>query len=315
MTTDSKNTDPLTTGKLPSLLLEVIYGLKVKDVMTTEVITATREFTLRKVQQLMKTHRVTGIPIVENGRLFGIISVEDIMNALDTGAIDDSVDHCMTRNVIILEDEMPISLALSYFEKYRFRRFPVLNKENALVGMMTSRDVLNKLLTEMNREVERLEKNIPETMHGNPQHYYREFYVQKFDFETAGKASGETKRIMQSKNFPAKLIRRAAIAIYELEMNLVIHSDGGKIVVAINADTIEITSRDMGPGIKDIALALKEGFTTATDWIRSLGFGAGMGLPNVKRVSDTFDIQSSWDSGTVVKSTIVIKHEEPAHAH
>lgn len=307
--------DPLTNGKLPSLLLEVIYGLKVKDVMTTNLITAPRDYTLRKIQQLMKNHRVTGVPIVEEGHIFGMVSVEDIMNALDNGFINETVDQCMTRNVIVLEDEMPLSLALSYFEKYRFRRFPVLNKENTIVGIMTSRDILNKILTEMNTEVERLEKNIPDTMLNNPQHYYREFYVQKFDFETAGKASGETKRIMQSKSFPSKLIRRAAIAIYELEMNLVIHSDGGKIIVAITSDTIDITARDMGPGIKDIAQALKEGYSTATDWIRSLGFGAGMGLPNVKRVSDTFDIQSSWGSGTVVKSTIQIIREEQSNAH
>ena len=102
------------------------------------------------------------------------------------------------------------------------------------------------------------------------------------------------------------IIRRAAIASYELEMNIVVHSNGGSITAEYGPDEVVITSEDKGPGIADVDKALEKGFSTANEWIRSLGFGAGMGLPNVKSVSDDFSIEST-PKGTIVKSTITFK--------
>jgi CBS domain-containing protein len=295
----------LSTEKLPSLLQDLIYGLKIRDVMTTRLITAMRHDSLHTIQKLMKENKITGVPIVEHQRLFGIISVDDILNALSNGFIDDAAEMHMTRNVIVLEDDMPLSLAISYFEKYRFGRFPVLNKDNVLVGIIASRDILNKLLVEMNKEILRIEEQIPSPPPSNQLHQvYKEFYIQKFDFENAGKASSEIKKILQAKGIPAKIIRRTSVAAYELEMNLTIHSDGGKIKLIATDQQLEISATDRGPGISNVELALKEGYSTANDWIRSLGFGAGMGLPNVKRVSDRFHIESALDKGTQVIATI-----------
>jgi CBS domain-containing protein/anti-sigma regulatory factor (Ser/Thr protein kinase) len=307
MSEDQPKTLNLSTEKLPSLLQDLIYGLKIRDVMSTRLITAMRQDSLRSIQKLMKENKITGVPIVENKRLFGIISVDDILNALSNGFIDDAAEIHMTRNVIVLEDDMPLSLAISYFEKYRFGRFPVLNKDNTLVGIIASRDILNKLLVEMNKEVLRIENQLPTTPPSSHLHQaYKEFYIQKFDFENAGKASGEIKKILQAKGLSAKIIRRAAVAAYELEMNLAIHSDGGKIKLIADDQHLEISAVDRGPGISNIELALKEGYSTANDWIRSLGFGAGIGLANVKRVSDQFHIESALDKGTQVIAAIDI---------
>jgi anti-sigma regulatory factor (Ser/Thr protein kinase) len=174
-----------------------------------------------------------------------------------------------------------------------------------LVGIIASRDILNKLLVEMNKEILRIEEQIPSPPPSNQLHQvYQEFYIQKFDFENAGKASSEIKKILQAKGIPAKIIRRTSVAAYELEMNLTIHSDGGKIKLIATDQQLEISATDRGPGISNVELALKEGYSTANDWIRSLGFGAGMGLPNVKRVSDRFHIESALDKGTQVIATI-----------
>ncbi|TVR34649.1 MAG: histidine kinase, partial [Spirochaetaceae bacterium] len=100
-----------------------------------------------------------------------------------------------------------------------------------------------------------------------------------------------------------KLVRRVAVAAYELEMNLVVHSNGGKIYFSLENDTATIEAVDRGPGIADVEQAVEEGYTTATEWVRSLGFGAGMGLPNTKRVADEFTIESS-PSGTRVVARI-----------
>ncbi|MEG2393478.1 MAG: ATP-binding protein, partial [Ruthenibacterium sp.] len=99
---------------------------------------------------------------------------------------------------------------------------------------------------------------------------------------------------------PAAAVRKVAIALYEGEINLAIHAGGGDIEVAVDDDDVRMVLRDTGPGIADLSLAMSEGFSTAPDEVRSLGFGAGMGLPNMKKYSDVFDIQSTVGIGTTV---------------
>ncbi len=300
---------PINTYNSPTVILELIYRLKVKDVMTDTLSTATRKTTLREIQMMMKEQSITGVPIVQGKRLLGIVSMDDIIKALDFGYINETAEKHMTRNLIVLEDDMPVSFAISYFDRFRFHRFPVLNKGKELVGMITSRDITSTLLVEINREIEELEKHtnnvkLSDDLSGEVQNYS----ILKHDFENAGYASTQIKKRLKKSGAAAHTIRRAAIAAYELEMNLVVHSDGGEIIAEYTPEAIVITSRDSGPGIPDIEKALTKGWSTANEWIRSLGFGAGMGLPNVKSVSDAFSIKSD-ENGTVVVSTI--KLEEP----
>ena len=105
---------------------------------------------------------------------------------------------------------------------------------------------------------------------------------------------------------PADAVRKVAIALYEGEINLAIHAGGGEIDVAVTDESVDMTLTDQGPGIPDIALAMSEGWSTAPDEVRSLGFGAGMGLPNMKKYSDEFDIQSTVGVGTTVKMLVNI---------
>jgi CBS domain-containing protein/anti-sigma regulatory factor (Ser/Thr protein kinase) len=294
---------PISTVDSPSVILELIYQLKIKNVMSTAVITAKKTDTLRHIQALMKENYITGLPVLEDRRLLGIVSMDDILTALDHGYIDDTAENRMTKNVIVLEDDMPLSFAISYLNKYRYRRFPVLNKNREMVGMLSPKDVIKTLLVEMNREVLRLEK-IHEKNAGTPaQESEMEFTTVRFDFELAGRASTEIKKALKKLNINPKDVRRVAIASYELEINQVVHSLGGTITCSIQTDRVVITAKDNGPGIENIDLALQEGWSTANEWIRSLGFGAGMGLANTKRVSNEFHIESSPE-GTIVISTI-----------
>lgn len=125
------------------------------------------------------------------------------------------------------------------------------------------------------------------------------------DFTQAGEASADLKARLRTIGFPSETIRKVTIALYEGEINLVIHAGGGEIDVAIEDNRIHLVIRDKGPGIEDIDLAMSEGWSSAPDEIRSLGFGAGMGLPNMKKYSDTFDIQSTPGSGTTVTMDIM----------
>ena len=126
------------------------------------------------------------------------------------------------------------------------------------------------------------------------------FTVDGDDFTSAGQASVQVKKDLRRLGIPAEIIRRVSIAMYEGEINMVIHAGGGVAEVRVTEEAIEIVLADQGPGIADINLAMQDGYSTATDTVRSLGFGAGMGLPNMKRYTDYMDIQSTVGVGTTV---------------
>ncbi len=132
------------------------------------------------------------------------------------------------------------------------------------------------------------------------------FDVDGEDFTSAGQASVQVKKNLRQLGIPTEVIRRVSIAMYEGEINMVIHAKGGKATVKVSEEKIEIILEDHGPGIKDIDQAMQEGFSTAPDRIRSLGFGAGMGLPNMKRYTDSMEITSKLNVGTTVKMTVNI---------
>ncbi|MBP2644970.1 MAG: spoIIAB 1 [Firmicutes bacterium] len=131
-----------------------------------------------------------------------------------------------------------------------------------------------------------------------------EFFLEAGDFSTAGEASSQIKRILQQIGVKAETARRIAIGAYEAEMNVIIHSLGGKMRVAILPDRTDISVEDNGPGIADVKLAMQEGYSTAPDHIRDMGFGAGMGLPNMARCSDEFSITSEVGVGTKIRMVI-----------
>ena len=126
------------------------------------------------------------------------------------------------------------------------------------------------------------------------------FEVDGSDFTSAGQASVQVKKSLRQLGIPPEIIRRVSIAMYEGEINMVIHAGGGEAIVSVSEEEITITLSDKGPGIKDIEKAMQEGYSTATDNVRSLGFGAGMGLPNMKRYTDSMEIKSEVGVGTDV---------------
>lgn len=132
------------------------------------------------------------------------------------------------------------------------------------------------------------------------------FDVSGENFTSAGEASVQMKKNLRMLGFAPDIVRRVAIAMYEGEINMVIHAGGGIATVTVFPDKIEIVLDDKGPGIPDVDLAMKEGFSTAPENIRSLGFGAGMGLPNMKKNTDTMVIDSEFGVGTKITMTVNI---------
>ena len=133
-----------------------------------------------------------------------------------------------------------------------------------------------------------------------------EYTVSADDFSGAGEASGDVKKTLKTLGFPPEIIRKVAIAMYEAEINMVIHAQGGTIQVGISPAEISVCCKDVGPGIPDIDLAMQEGWSTASDKVRGLGFGAGMGLPNIKKYTDELDIDTVVGQGTTLTMKVKV---------
>jgi serine/threonine-protein kinase RsbT len=173
-------------------------------------------------------------------------------------------------------------------------------KENDLVLLSTKLDMYDACV-----RIEAVKKNASRPPTPNPQRQKteeillnHELVVQGSDFANAGMASTQVKSILKKIGFDPKLVRRVAISTYEGEMNVVMHAKRAKVSLAVTPSFIEVVIDDEGKGIPDVELAMQEGFTTATEEMRAMGFGSGMGLPNIKRNSDELNISSEVGKGT-----------------
>lgn len=134
-----------------------------------------------------------------------------------------------------------------------------------------------------------------------------DFKVEGGDFSTAGLASGQVKKVLKQLNVPPAIIRRTVVALYEAEVNIVAHAFRGEIKICISPEKIIMELNDEGPGIPDINLAMTEGYSTASPKVREMGFGAGMGLPNIKKNVDSLNLNSTVGQGTQLTLEVMLK--------
>ena len=295
----------------PLVIMELLQRLRVKDVMRDhDIVSVVRTDSMRFAQNLMKRNHISGVPVLEDRRLFGVVSVNDIITALEGGWIGEPCQKHMATNLVVLEEDMPLAFAIKFFQNYTFGRFPVLNKDRDFVGIVSQRDVTRVLMHELTNELARLEGKavaVPRTETKSegalPYYSMRQFVVVRNDLSNAGKAANEIKKMMKDAGLDNKVVRRVAVAAYELEINVCIHSLGGTVTFILDKDEATVIAKDRGPGIADVDWACQDGTSTANDWIRSMGFGAGMGLANSKRVADSFSITSKVPTGTTVMCT------------
>ncbi|MDR2836383.1 MAG: ATP-binding protein [Bacteroidales bacterium] len=133
------------------------------------------------------------------------------------------------------------------------------------------------------------------------------FTIEKGNFTGAGKASSDVKKILKQLDINPSIIKRVVVALFEAEINVVAHAESGNVYVTINDEKISMIVEDIGPGIKDIEMAMKEGYSTASQKVREMGFGAGMGLPNIKKNTDDFTITSELNKGTHLEMSVFIR--------
>lgn len=294
--------------KEPTKVQEIIYELKVSDAMTKDVITATTETPMSELREILRTNQISGVPIVDGDQLVGIISIEDFIKWLADGGKDCPIKDKMTTDVKTFYADVPLVHAVSRFEQSGFGRFPVVDRNSGkLVGIITKGDIIERLLQELEVSYQEEEirqyraSHIFEDIIADKTTLNFQYRVKGKDFTRAGEASSALKKTLARLGIHPHIVRRVAIATYEAEMNLVIFTQGGEILAQVKPGKIHIEVKDSGPGIRDIKKALQSGYSTASNWVRELGFGAGMGFTNIQNCADKFDLNSTVGVGTRVE--------------
>jgi CBS domain-containing protein/anti-sigma regulatory factor (Ser/Thr protein kinase) len=287
---------------------ELIYTTKVETVMAPNVVVIEPSMSMADVKELMRGKRITGAPVLDGDRIVGIVSMTDVIEAMENGRLTSPVADNMTREVKTVSKDASLTEALNNLGREGHARLPVVDVDGKLVGIVTTGTVVRALLREMDvsfqkKEAEKLQtyraSHIFEDITSDDTSVILRYIVDDKDFANAGKASSMIKRSLQRLGFLPPMVRRVAVAVYEAEMNLVIHTDvGGEITLEIRRDRLMVSAVDHGPGIDNLQQVLQPGFSTAPEWIRDMGFGAGMGLANIKRCSDTMRLLSEPGAGT-----------------
>lgn len=285
---------------------ELIYELRIGDVMMRRIISVSPEQTMHDVKEILRLNRISGVPVLDGGELVGIVSVENIIKALERGEIETLVKDKMTTKVDTVTSEEPVINAIRKFGKHGYGRLPVTDKQGELVGIVTGTDIIQGLLRAIEEDFHRQEKSKHESSS-----VFREViseqtmltlrYVVDSDLARGGEASSRIKKTLVSLGTEPEVTRRVAIAAYEAETNLIIHAGGGEMMAEIQPHQIRIVGTDRGPGISDIDQAMQVGFSTAPEWIREQGFGAGMGLANIKKCADIMNLKSTVGEGTTIE--------------
>lgn len=279
--------------------------------MTRDVITVNPRDLMSALRETLRDKRISGVPVVENEQLVGMVSIEDFIKCLAEDKMSSTVAERMNRDLKFLCDSDPLVRAVEKFDRLGFGRFPVINRTSGnLVGIITKGDIIRGLLKRI--EIDYHEEEIHRY---RASHIFEDIIADKTtltfqykvigkDFNRAGETSSGLKKTLKRLGIPSKVIRRVAIAAFEAEMNIVVFTDGGEITARVTPQEIRVEAVDIGPGIPDIKRAMEPGFSTAPDWVRELGFGAGMGLTNIQKCADSMNLESTVGKGTRLEITV-----------
>lgn len=295
---------------------ELVYELKIKQVMTTPVITVSPDCSMGDLKELLRTRRISGTPVLEDGRLVGIVSIEDLIKSLVQGAIDVPVSKEMTRNVVTVRETRSVIEAVNKFSEHGVGRLPVVDEQGRLVGILVGGDITRGLLEAIGldyhaEEIQRYRaSHIFEDIDSDDTSLMLRYVIPSRDFERGGEASSKIRRTLYHLGGDPQTVRKVGIVAYEAEMNVIIHTtEGGEMVVEIHPNRVRILATDRGPGIEDVEKAMEPGFSTAPEWIRELGFGAGMGLQNIRRFADEMRLDSKVGVGSRLEVLISLNSE------
>jgi CBS domain-containing protein/anti-sigma regulatory factor (Ser/Thr protein kinase) len=295
---------------------ELSYDLKTRDVMTNILRTASPDMPLSKVLDILRISRISGLPVLEDGSLVGIVSLEDIVRAMEKNDLVAPTSQYMTRDVVTVASYDSIVQAIRTFTEKGLGRLPVVDENNILVGMITKGDITRGILVALQKDYKEEEvrryraSHLFEDIISERTTLVLRYTIQAGDFTQGGKASSHIKRALIRLGADPQITRRCCIAVYEAEMNLIIHATkGGILKLEVEPHRITMSTTDDGPGIPDTEQVFQPGYSTATEQVREMGFGAGMGLVNMKRCVDTIELNSVVGEGTKLVMRILIPNQ------
>lgn len=291
----------------------------VSSFMSAPPITLTKDAIMADAKAIMRDYRISGIPIVDKeGILIGLITLEDIIIALEKGYIDEPIEKHMVKDLVYLSDDTNISTVIEYLMTYSYGRYPVIDKNRKVMGVVTNIDLIIHILERLgnvylhNKRRDEILTRSRYLLSAEPTStdLCFSYNIESKDLDIAGEGATLFKKHLQQHNISPDIIRRASIALYEAEVNVVLHANGkGKIKGYLKDDHLIILVSDNGPGIDNIEEAMQPGYTTASDEIRERGFGAGLGLANIKRFTDKLVILSS-KTGLKMEMVMIVSKQE-----
>ena len=309
-------------GGALSKIHELVRELKVSRVMTSSLLSLSPTATMKELEDLLREHRISGAPVVVDSKLVGIVSIEDLIHALEVQRLEAPVSDFMTSEDLVLAyAQEPVMEALRRFEQTGIGRMPVVDARGKLVGIITRGDItmaLLRALQDLYTEAEEIQdraQHFFDALESEATSLQLRYTVEKGNFARGGDASAKIKRALLRIGASPQLSRRVAIATYEAEMNLIIHTDAGGLILAdIQPNEITVVAQDSGPGISDVELAKQPGYSTATSEVREMGFGAGMGLTNIQRCTDNMTLWSVEGVGTRLQMNFQVTPSETGEA-
>ena len=244
-------------------LQELVYRLKVGTAMTREVTSVTPDTPMNELRTLLRDRRISGAPVVADGRIVGIVSVEDFIKWLADGGCNCAVGEKMSRHVVVVGQDEPLVKAVGRLQKYG--RLPVVGPDGTtLAGVITKGDVIQQMLhalhadfTEGERQETAEMGEILECLDASESGVWLRYEIRGNRIDEGGQVASRLRSSLKRLGIHPELVRRTAIAMYEAEMNVIIYAEAGEVDVKVDRDTIVLNIRDKGQGIPDIARAMQ----------------------------------------------------------
>lgn len=321
MTTEIPQRPSLTSDEAAQSITrteELAYELRVREVMTRIPKTLDPTMRMQEASDIFMNERISGAPVAVDGVIVGVVSLEDLFRCMRNNDLDKPVSQYMSTEMVTVGADDYVIEALRKFVSTKHGRLPVVDRDNRIQGILTKGDITMGLLNALQKDFQTEEvrryraSHLFEDIVSERSSLILRYNIRPRDFTHGGAASSNIKKALVRLGATPQITRRCSIAIYEAEMNLIIHTtQGGVLRVEIEPHQISIDAIDDGPGIEDIEKAMTPGYSTATEEVRELGFGAGMGLVNINRCVDSMRLESTLGRGTRLRMKLFLSPDDP----
>lgn len=292
--------------RISQSVTERIYEIRVEKIMESDIASVTPNTMMSELKDAIRENNYACIPVLNGEKLVGQISIAEYVDWLTSDRGDVPIKEVMNTKYKTLHIDEPVITAIRELDISGLRGLSVVepSTENFL-GLICRCTMMEGVLAELDvsdkkENAERKTDCLLNNIESKSAVMTLNYNVEAKSLEYGGEVSSSIRADLYKLGLPGSIVRRAAIAAYEAEMNLLSYAGGGLFTLILNANSLNMKIEDSGPGIPDIEKAMEPGYSTAPDWVRELGFGAGMGLQNIKNCSDNFSINSTVNEGTVL---------------